>query len=138
MAKDPKLALAGICKDSNDEQGLLDFHQSYFDRHAIYNDEKWQLYQAMGGRKLGVWDLVKATVVAPLRWHKKGITSSPTRHQSDAWMIGGVLVFDQTGNLVYAMEESVVEEFPIDRLERAIQGARNRNAAAATATASEN
>lgn len=131
-SKDPKLALAGTVKEGTlgtgaDEEGLVDFYQSYFDRHPIYNDEKWQLYHAMGGRKASVWSLVKASFTAFPRWNNKGIPSSSGRHRTDPWMIGGVLVFDQKGNLVYAMEETLGEEFSMDRLERAIRAARTLN-----------
>ena len=112
-----------------DDEGLLDFYVSYFDRHAMYTDDKWQLYHAMGGRKISMWALFKAVLVAKPRWNRKGIPSSDVSPlRSDPWMTGGVLVFDQKGSLVYAMEETVGEEFNMQRLERAIQAARHMNA----------
>ena len=131
-AKDPKLALAGTVKETGldkDDEGLVDFYQSYFNRHPIYNDEKWQLYHAMGGRKVGMWSLVKSTFTALPRWYRKGISSSNNKNRTDPWMIGGVLVFDKKGNLVYAMEETIGEEFSMERLERAIKAARTLNEA---------
>ena len=139
VRKDSKVALAGTVKEtSGDEDGLADFHQTYFDRHTIYNDEKWQLYHAMGGRKVGVWNLVKASVTGLPRWYNKGISNSANKFRTDPWMTGGVLVFDRKGNLVYAMEENTGEEFEIERLERAIRAARTRNAAENAMEASQN
>lgn len=138
VANDPKLALAGTIKETGvDDEGLLEFYQSYFDRHPMYADEKWQLYHAMGGRKASFWDLFKATAVAKPRWYRKGIPSSANNYLSDPWMQGGVLVFDQKGSLVYAMEETMGEEFNMERLERAIQAARTLNASLSTGSMEE-
>ena len=126
--RDPKIALAGTVKETGlDDDGLTEFHQSYFDRHTIYNDEKWQLYNAMGGKNVGAWHLFKATFSGMPRWNKKGISSSANKNRTDPWMIGGVLVFDKKGNLVYAMEETIGEEFSMARLQRAIGAARTLN-----------
>lgn len=91
----------------------------------MYMDEHWKLYKAMGGRSLSLWGLFKATLVAKPRWYSKGIPNSENNYRSDPWMTGGVLVFNKYGNLVYAMEETVGEEFNMERLERAIQAARS-------------
>lgn len=125
-ANHSKLALLGTVKETGvDDQGLLDFYQTYFDRHPMYMDEHWKLYEAMGGRKLSLWGLFKAMLVAKPRWYRKGIPSSENNYRSDPWMTGGVLVFNKDGQLVYAMEETVGDEFNMERLERAIQAARN-------------
>lgn len=79
-----KLALLGTVKETGvDDQGLLDFYQTYFDRHPMYMDEHWKLYEAMGGRKLSLWGLFKATLVAKPRWYRKGIPSSENNYRSD-------------------------------------------------------
>ena len=97
-------------------------------------DEKWLLYKAMmSGRNEGrvsAFNLIKGNWKARQRWKEKNIEPSRDILKTDPWMKGGVLVFDRRGNLVYALEETPGEQFPMDRLERAIQGARNINKAA--------
>lgn len=130
--------MAGTVKETGlDDDGLTEFHQSYFDRHTIYNDEKWQLYNAMGGKNVGAWNLFKATFSGMPRWYKKGISNSAKKDRTDPWMLGGVLVFDKKGNLVYAMEETIGEEFSMARLERAIGAARTLNQVEDSAEASQ-
>lgn len=134
MANDPKVALAATIKDTDvdgDCVGLQEFHTNYFGGHDIYQDEKWQIYKAMGGRKIGLFGLVKAVLKNKRRWNRKDITPSENMLKTDPWLTGGVMIFDNRGNLVYAVEETVGEELSMDRIARAVQGARNINAACA-------
>lgn len=130
---DPKIALVATVKETGvDDQGLIEFYTSFFDSHPMYKDEKWQLYKAMGGggghgRTLSLWQLFKATLIARKRWKSKGIHNSANNYKSDPWMQGGVLIFDKQGHLVYALEEETGVEFSMDRLQKAIQGARKVN-----------
>jgi hypothetical protein len=129
-AKDDKVALMGVVKETGvDDNGLVEFYQDYFDRRPMYKDERWKVYEAMGGRKLGIMGLFRATFGAASRWKKKGIAASKTNFKTDPWMTGGVMVFDKRGDLVYALEEGTGREFEMDRIEKAIKGARNINAA---------
>jgi len=131
-AKDPKLAVVGAVKEVGiDDEGLFDVYHTYFDRHPVYHDEKWQIYHAMGGKKIGLFRLLKGAFLARSRLNRKSICSR-YNFRANPWMIGGILVFDQQGRLVYTMEEQVWEEFPIERLERAIQAARTLNNATNT------
>ena len=83
----------------------------------------------MGGRKIGIFGLVKTVALGAARWKSKGIEFSQRNLYANGWMTGGVLIFDKYGNLVYAMEESPGVPFDVDRLERAIEGARKINSA---------
>mmetsp|Transcript_77448 Transcript_77448/g.116411 ORF Transcript_77448/g.116411 Transcript_77448/m.116411 type:complete len:162 (-) Transcript_77448:127-612(-) len=129
-AKDDRIALMGIVKEVGvDDDGLVGFYQDYFDRHPIYNDERWKVYEAMGGRKVGFLGLFRAIFGASSRWKEKGIEISEQNRKTSPWMTGGVMVFDKRGDLVYALEEDVGNEFDMERIEKAINGARNINAA---------
>ena len=128
------VALSAVIKDCEsklDSDGLDDFYHSYFNQHPIYQDSQWKLHQCMshdGQRKIGILGLVKAVWKAKSRWNQKKIDHSPNLLRTDPWMIGGVMIFDKKGNLVFSVEETVGQELDMDRIARAVQGARNMNA----------
>jgi hypothetical protein len=129
-AEDRKLALAATVKETGvDDQGLLEFYRDYFHSFPIYMDEKWQLYKAMGGRKLGILTILKGILGARKRFKQKNIKSSAGNSKSEGWMAGGVLVFDKQGELIYVHEEQVGKPFDMDQLKLAIVEARRSNQA---------
>lgn len=83
----------------------------------------------MGAKQIGALSLLKAIACAKRRWNRKGIYISYNIVKTDPWMIGGVMIFDKRGNLVYAVEETVAQELEMDRITRAVKGARNINTA---------
>ena len=68
-----KIALIGIIKQTGvgDDEGIIEFYNDYFNRQPIYKDEKWKLYHAMGGRKVGMLGLLKTTFISSERWKNK-------------------------------------------------------------------
>jgi hypothetical protein len=129
-AADRKLALAATVKETGvDDQGLLEFYDQYFRGYPIYKDEKWMLYKAMGGRKLGILSVLKAMIGSRKRLQEKNIKGSAQNHKNDGWMAGGVLVFDRKGELTYVLEEQVGKPFDMEELQCAIQEARDSSKA---------
>jgi len=128
-AEDPKIALMATVKDTGgtDLEGLLEFHQDYFGRHAIYQDDKWQLYKAMN-INVGLFALFKGILGARKRYKEKGIQNSANNMKArEGWMAGGVLVFDKQGELVFVLEENPGEPMDMERLQLAIDEARSNN-----------
>ena len=123
--------MATIKETGTNDKGLLEFYSDYFDRHSIYMDEKWELYHAMGGRKISAFKLVQRLISAQRRyakkkiWHSSG-NANPKAAKSN-WMTGGVLVFNRKGELTFVLEESVGKEFDMAELEAAIDEARARS-----------
>jgi hypothetical protein len=127
-AADRKLALLATVKETGvDDQGLLDFYEHYFHSYPIYKDEKWMLYKAMGGKKLGILSVLKAALGSRKRLQEKNIKGSAQNYKNEGWMSGGVLVFDRRGQLSHVLEEQVGKPFDMEELKRAIQEARNAN-----------
>lgn len=112
---------------SNDE-GILEFYTDYFNRHAIYMDEKWQVYRAMGGKDVSVFKLLQRLAAAHFRYTKKNIKHSAGNANPKAaaagWMQGGILIFNRRGELTFALEEDVGRELDMDAIEFAIDEAR--------------
>jgi hypothetical protein len=61
---------------------LLDFYDTYF-HFPIYKDAKWDIYHAMGGRKISTWNLLKNTSQALKRYKKRNIINIPVK--GDLW-----------------------------------------------------
>lgn len=113
-----KVALWGIIKETAvDDIGLLEFYDSYF-HHSIYKDDKWQIYNAMGARRISIKDLLKGFFRSRSRHQAKNIKSTLA---GEGWLKGGVLIFDRTGKLRYAYEETYGEELKLQDLEDAIR-----------------
>ena len=123
--------MATIKETGTNDKGLLEFYSDYFDRHSIYMDEKWELYHAMGGRKISAFKLVQRLILAQRRytkkkiWHSSG-NANPKAAKSN-WMTGGVLVFNRKGEVTFVLEESVGKPFDMAMLEAAIDEARTRS-----------
>ena len=131
------VSLTGVVKDCDslaDQDGLLEFYNTYFHSYPIYQDSNWKLHHCMsdnGNLNMGLWGLVTAVLRAKPRWRRKRIQHSPNLFRTDPWMVGGVMIFDKRDNLIYAVEETVGQELDMERIARAVQGARNINDACA-------
>ena len=123
-----QIALIGVTKETGiDDEGIVEFYRDYFNSNTIYKDEKWNLYKAMGGKQLGFVGMIKAQFNGYSRWKRKNITGSKNHGQTDPWMLGGLLIFDKQGYLVNSIDEVTGLEFPIDRIQRAIEGIQKMN-----------
>jgi hypothetical protein len=122
LAKQEKVCVVGAIKETGvDDAALLDFYDTYF-HFPIYKDAKWDIYHAMGGRKISTWNLLKNTSQALKRYKEKKIVNIP--FGGDLWTQGGVLIFDKGGELRHAFYENYGDEYDMDELRKAIQEAR--------------
>lgn len=129
-AQDRRVALVAAVKDTKgaDDEGLLEFHQYYFNRGPIYQDDKWKLFFALGEKKVGLSDVFRVLWTARKRFKMKNIKPSAKNLQAkEGWMAGGFLIFDRKGELVCALEEHVGEPLDMDQFKRAVREARRRN-----------
>lgn len=135
-AKDKKVALAATVKvTGTDDEGLLEFYQQYFNSYPVFKDEKWELYKAMGGKRIKIGPLLKAAFSLRNRLSKNGVHDSakfwtrslPANYNQGGWMTGGLLVFDKSGELVYVLEEDPGKPLDMDLLEAVVHDARRRN-----------
>jgi hypothetical protein len=123
LAKQEKVCVVGAIKETGgvDHAGLLDFYDTYF-HFPIYKDSKWDIYHAMGGRKISVWQALTKTSGLLKRWKQKNIVNDSTG--GDIWTQGGVLIFDKHGELRYCFYENFGDEYNMDELRNAIQEVR--------------
>ena len=119
-----------------DHEGLLEFYEQYFGRHVIYKDDKWQLFKAMGGRTMNLAQRIAALIPAQKRLRAAKIENSAKNFYkgTEGWMLGGVLVFDKRGELTYILSEDVGKPLDVDKLQQAIEDARQRHRKSTTAT----
>jgi hypothetical protein len=122
LAKQEKVCVVGAIKETGvDDAALLDFYDTYF-HFPIYKDSKWDIYHAMGGRKISTWNFLKNTNKVLKRYKEKNITNIPLG--GDLWTQGGVLIFDKRGELRHAFYENYGDEYDMDELRKAIEEAR--------------
>jgi len=117
-AADSQVALVGAVKETGvADAELLKFYDLYF-RHAIYKDDQWQVYKAMGGRKLSWIQLIAGSLRSEKRYKSKGIDNK--KFGGDLHMQGGLLIFDKRGRLRYAYHEEYGYELDVDLVKQAI------------------
>jgi hypothetical protein len=122
LAKQEKVCVVGAIKETGvDNAALVDFYDTYF-HFPIYKDTQWQIYHAMGGRKISTWNLLKNAIKLNKRYNKKNIVNVP--FGGDIWTQGGVLIFDKHGVLRSCFYETFGDEFDTNELRQAIQEAR--------------
>lgn len=91
-----------------DDEGLWEFHHTFFP-FPLYRDVGLKLYSALGSRKIAL------TTWNPLRLWKdyKELGRRMTEKQikgnlkGEGMIQGGILIFDATGKLRYALEEDI-------------------------------
>jgi hypothetical protein len=138
LAKQEKVCLVGAIKETGvDNAALFDFYETYF-RFPIYKDSKWDIYHAMGGRKISIWKMLTMNSTLFKRWKQKNIVNIP--FGGDIWTQGGVLIFDKHGELRYCCYENFGDEYDMDELRNAIQEARRprRSTSSSTESSSDN
>jgi hypothetical protein len=131
--KHPSVSLIGIVKESGTpatDEALLNFYQDYF-HHPICQDSKWQVYQALGGRKLSIWKVLCRLRKARQRWASKNIINQP---QGEVWMQGGVLVFDKRGDLQHVMYEKFSKMFDTEALDVVVHNIKQQYNRSSTAS----
>jgi hypothetical protein len=129
LAKQEKVCIVGAIKETGvDNAALLDFYDTYF-HFPIYKDTKWEIYHAMGGRKISTWQALTKTGGLLRRWNQKKIVNIPSG--GDIWTQGGVMIFDKTGELRYCFYENFGDEYDMDELRNAIREARQNPSSSA-------
>ncbi len=122
MAEEPSAALLATVKETGaDDEALLIFYEKYFARHVIYQDEKWKLYHAMGGRKIGIGKALTGSLKSFRRHRAKKIEASHNITTVDTWMLGGVLIFDRQGILQHVIEEDYGEPLDVHAIKKVIE-----------------
>jgi hypothetical protein len=122
LAKQENVCVVGAIKETGAHNAaLLDFYQTYF-HFPIYKDTKWDIFHAMGGRKIRIWDLLKNMSKTKKRCDEKNIVGIP--FGGDMWTQGGVLIFDKHGELRHCLYETCGDELDMNELRQAIQEAR--------------
>ena len=118
--KDKRISLVGVVKEIGIADTELDnFYQNYF-RNPVYRDEKWTIYKMMGNRKLSFFSLIRGHFKNLRRYKQKKIANVP--FGGDLYTQGGLLVFDQFGELCYAYDEVFGEELDMNSVQAAIEG----------------
>lgn len=122
LAHQEDVALSAIVKEVGvDDEALATFYSDYF-HHAIYQDEKWAVYNALGNRKVNPMTLVKGLLSAGKRHESKKIHNKAGA--GDGWTMGGILIFDRKGKLQYAYEEQFGEEVDMIAVRAAVAAVR--------------
>lgn len=74
IESDGKINAFAVIKETGvDDPTLIKFHQDYFGRNPIYQDPNWNVYNVMGGHKLGILSVFKNAVPLMRRKSAKGI-----------------------------------------------------------------
>mmetsp|Transcript_2272 Transcript_2272/g.5913 ORF Transcript_2272/g.5913 Transcript_2272/m.5913 type:complete len:345 (-) Transcript_2272:104-1138(-) len=94
-----KVALVGVTKHGEgvDDKAMLYFYQTYFQRYLIHRDGQWETFQALGGRKISLYRLLRLVPRMEKRYKNNNIEN--IKFGGDIWTQGGVLVFDRQGEL---------------------------------------
>ena len=126
MAHDPRLVLLGTVKETGTaDQEILTFYQRFF-RNPIYKDEKWNVYKALGGRKISIWSSILGYLRSKKRFQAKNIPLETSGNAGDSFVQGGVLIFDKHGDLRFAYNEEF-KEYDMDLLAAAVAETRRRS-----------
>jgi hypothetical protein len=122
LARLENVSLVGAIKETGvNDPALLEFYNEYF-KFPIYKDEKWNVYTAMGGRKISI-----RTFLANGNRMRKLFNKNQIKNAAfggDAWTQGGVLIFDKEGDLRYCHYENYGEDFNLEELRAAVKAAR--------------
>ena len=127
IAKQLNVAMMGTVKERGVaaiDENLCTMYKDYF-RFPIFQDEKWNTYYAMGGRKMTVFQLVMGHLKANKRYMKKNVENTP--FGGDLLMQGGLLIFNKRGQLKYCYEENYGEELDTNKLRAAIKAIREEH-----------
>lgn len=121
-----QFGIFGIIKEVNvDDEGLLEFYTNYF-RFPLYVDSSRQFYAALGNRKLGwrsltTWNPIRiwrSFQKIKQRLQQKDITGNM---EGDAWIQGGIIMFDKDGEPRAVYPEKTTFELPGENILAALK-----------------
>jgi hypothetical protein len=119
LASVEDIALVGVVKERGvNDKALLEFYTRYF-KFPIFQDEHWKIYKSMGGRTLCAFGAVKAFISAKFRLSAKKIETE--MKCGEAWIQGGLLIYDRRGRLRYSYDEEAGVELDLEAVRTAIQ-----------------
>lgn len=122
---DRRVHLMGIVKETGvADDVLLEFYQEYFGRHALYKDDKWKVYKAMGNKKLSLKQLILGFFRSQRRFREKNI-QVPNMKKGDSWLQGGMMMFDRSGDFHFAYNTEF-QEIDMDLIGKAMTEARRQ------------
>jgi len=122
LATEEKACVVGAIKEIDvDNEALIEFYDEYF-HFPIYKDAKWDIFKAMGGRRIPLWKLLSTFPKMNKRYKQNNIKNVP--FGGDIWTQGGVLIFDRKGRVRHVYYENYGEELNLDELRQAIQAIR--------------
>jgi hypothetical protein len=106
----------GIIKETGvDDQGVVEFEEDCF-RFPLFCDKSYSFYQALGDRKLSVNFILNPISLFSIvcdtyqRITSKGIQGN---FKGEGLVQGGIIIFDNGGNPMYAYEEETGEDLPV-------------------------
>jgi len=120
---DRKLSLLGIIKSTEHPDRLLNFYNDYF-KKPIYKDTKWNIYHALGNRKISFWEFLRKLIPQMKKYKKRNVVNQAYDPQGDVWTQGGVLLFNKAGQLKFVYYETFGESLDLDVIRNAIKEAR--------------
>eukprot|EP00525_Craspedostauros_australis_P001055 CAMPEP_0198123264 /NCGR_PEP_ID=MMETSP1442-20131203/37119_1 /TAXON_ID= /ORGANISM="Craspedostauros australis, Strain CCMP3328" /LENGTH=325 /DNA_ID=CAMNT_0043782441 /DNA_START=46 /DNA_END=1023 /DNA_ORIENTATION=+ len=120
-AEGQKVALVGITKHGQgvDDEAMINFYQTYFQRYPVLKDEQWQTYQALGGRKISLMKLLRMAPRMMRRYEDNNIENVP--FGGDIWTQGGVLIFDRSGELRHVQYEEYGKRLDVDEIKTVLR-----------------
>jgi len=120
------ISLFGVIKEINvDDEGLYEFQSKYFP-HDLYLDKDLAFYKALGDRKLRI---PLGSLLNPFRAYgymkemNKRLKSKKVEGnlKGEGIKQGGVIIFDDKGNVKYAYLEETGNEMPINDILSAVK-----------------
>lgn len=109
-----------------DDQGILDFYEKFF-RFPVYKDGRQGVYKAMGSRSFFSFPTMNPCklmqMIRNARRRHKEMGIKWTVPKGDFSLMGGLLVFNARGEIVYEYSEESFETFPSQGLRLAIRAA---------------
>lgn len=119
-----KFQLWGVVKETGvDDEGLSKFYNEYY-TYPLYKDEKLVLYNDFfGKRRIGLttWNpiaLYRGYKEMNQRLEEKKLDGNMS---GEGMIQGGLIIFDNDGNVRYAYEEIIGDELDIDDIVAALQ-----------------
>jgi AhpC/TSA antioxidant enzyme len=112
-------AFACVKEINVDNPGLLTLYNNYFN-FPFYRDVNLQVYKALGERRASIPMALLMYPFLKKRWQKKGLSGNMIG-DGEGMVLGGIMVFNRSGELQYTYQEKFGEELPVNEIREAIQ-----------------
>lgn len=101
-----------------DDEGLTKLYNDYF-HFPFFRDTNMRVYQALGDKRVNVAKGLLKYPFLKKRWEKKGLRGT-VFGEGEGLFLGGVMVFNRSGEVQYAYQEKFGLELPLDEIRDAI------------------